>query len=231
MWLVLAVGSVGSRAQGTFQNLDFEAASLPSVPAGQSGGLVPIGSSLPGWTASRGTLSGPVSITQVLHNNYTLSQPNVSILGPVWADPLFGGVSIIEGQYTALVQAGSAGGNLFSSSIAQVGTVPIGALYVEMKVDDNASGGSAYFAVSFAGQNIAMNPIGAGPHYTLYGGNISGFAGQSGELRFTALPLGNASTTIGLDSIVFSTVPEPGTWALLWLGGALLWCATRRHRN
>ena len=28
-----------------------------------------------------------------------------------------------------------------------------------------------------------------------------------------------------------SPVPEPGTWALLGLGSALFWCATRRRRK
>lgn len=61
--------------------------------------------------------------------------------------------------------------------------------------------------------------------YSLYGGEISSFAGSEAELRFTVFP-GRANTLI-LDSIVFSPVPEPGSLALLALGLCVLAC---RHR-
>ncbi|MBP9903624.1 MAG: hypothetical protein KBH45_19380, partial [Verrucomicrobia bacterium] len=43
--------SVCAFGQGTFRNLDFEAASLPTVIPGQSGGVVSVAAGLPGWAA------------------------------------------------------------------------------------------------------------------------------------------------------------------------------------
>ncbi len=68
-------------AQGAFQNLDFESANLPPIPAGQNGGDVSITAALPAWSADIGTT--PVS--QVLQNNYDLGSASVSILTPNWS--------------------------------------------------------------------------------------------------------------------------------------------------
>src|SRR5690242_1758772 len=69
-------------AQGTFQNLDFESANVPTLPLGQSGTLNGTATSdgLPYWTAYYGSSLTPV----ITHNNYTLGDANISILGPNW---------------------------------------------------------------------------------------------------------------------------------------------------
>ena len=61
----------------------------------------------------------------------------------------------------------------------------------------------------------------------MYAGEISPYAGQTAELRFTVPTAGGS-----LDYIQFSTtpVPEPSTWALLGLGGALFWGLKRRTK-
>ena len=60
--------------------------------------------------------------------------------------------------------------------------------------------------------------------------DISAFAGQMGELRFTTMPHPDFPD-FHLDDIRFAPVPEPGTWALLALGSALFACAARGRRR
>ena len=75
--------------------------------------------------------------------------------------------------------------------------------------------------VYFAGQQLAPTVLGSGPgQASLYGADISAFAGLTGELRFSGSGI--------LDAISFSTlpVPEPGVAALLGLA-ALVVCWRR----
>jgi hypothetical protein len=141
---------------------------------------------------------------------------------------------ILDGSYTALLQAGSpATTNLYATSIFQVGRVPDDALSIRMKVYGDIYMGVSYFRAAFDGQDIPLNLLEVGMNYKLYGGNVSSFSGRTGELRFTALPVGYFATDVGLDSINFSpipVVPEPSTWVLLVLGSAFFWCAARRRK-
>jgi len=82
-------------------------------------------------------------------------------------------------------------------------------------------------------QTINMVPLQTFGNYTLYGGNISAFAGQDETLSFTEPPpASNPPSELILDDIVFSTnaVPEPATWALL-MCGAGLFGVTRQFRK
>jgi hypothetical protein len=98
--LVLMCASFFSAALAQdFQNLDFEDASIPDLPPGQTGGSS-VTNALPGWSAYIGTNEAPV----ILHNNLTLGTASIDIIGPVWsygAILQFGG--IIEGQYTLVL--------------------------------------------------------------------------------------------------------------------------------
>ncbi|MCX6929773.1 MAG: PEP-CTERM sorting domain-containing protein [Verrucomicrobia bacterium] len=84
--------------------------------------------------------------------------------------------------------------------------------------------------VSLGGVDLPYSPISAGANYTLYGADISAFAGQLEQLMFTALPGGNNYWT--LDDIQFSTqlVPEPGVFGLAALGALFLGWRVRRRR-
>ena len=220
--LALLLSAAGALAQGTFQNLGFEAANLPPIPAGQYGGFVSSLDGIPGWTGFLGTNQ----VTQVLHNAVTLGNASIDILGPYWS---FGG--IIEGQYTVVIQPGLdpfGSGQWVSASISQVGLVPADARSIRLKADGYS------FSVSFAGQDLSLIPMGTGANYTLYGADISSFAGQVGTLRLTGLTtLSQPSTTDSFDSIQFSNlrVPEPGVFGLSALGALLLgWRVLRRRR-
>ena len=220
--LALLLSLSGAAGQGTFRNLDFESANLPLVFPGQSGGSVSSIDALPGWTAFLGTNQ----VTQVLYNDATLGNASIDIVGIYWR---YGGT--VEGSYTLILQPGSNpfSGNIndyIDSSVEQTGLVPASAKSIQLK----ASGYS--FSVSFAGQALSLIPMGTGANYTLYGADISSFAGQVGTLRLTGLTtLAQPSTTDSFDSIVFSTqaIPEPGVFGLAALGALLLgWRVLRR---
>ena len=193
-----------------FVNLGFEQARLSPVPSGQYGGFVPISNALPGWTGYLGTNQ----VTQVLQNNYTLGNASIDIIGPNWTN------GIIEGRYTLILEEGIDPSDVtlskkVNASISQVGLVPVTASSMQLK-----EWGSVDFTVSFAGQNLALSPIGGGSGYTVYGADISPFAGQVGALTITELAGPNTvpATPDYFDSIVFSSVPEPSARALLALG-------------
>ncbi|SRR6266496_5903569 len=207
------------KAQGNFQNLDFEAASLTAIPAGQFGGAVSSTAAIPGWIA----FIGSNQATEILHNNYTLGNASIDILGPNWGV----GDGIIEGRYTVVLQPGFVpfSSEIVGASISQIGFVPAGALSIQLKALAFSS-----FAVSLDGQYLSLIPLATGPNYTLYGADISSYGGKVAELAITALPANN--TTIFVDSIAFSSlpVPEPGTLVLFGFGLfflGLLYC--RRH--
>src|SRR5205823_3181830 len=110
---------------------------------------------------------------------------------------------VIDGSYTVVLQAGLANspgspGELAQTevSIRQTGLVPLGTESIFFK----AAAGFEPLSVSLAGQSIPTVAMGTGPNYTLYGGDISAFAGQTAELRFTALPPFN---NWSIDSIEF----------------------------
>lgn len=212
--------AVRAQSQGNFGNLGFEAANLPPIPAGQYGGPVSSTDAMPGWTAFLGTNQ----VTLVLHNNLTLGNASVDIIGPNWnnAD------GIIEGEYTIVLQPGrnpftGISGDNVSASISQVGLVPANAQSIQFKAAASSS-----LSVSLGGQNLAIISLGTGPNYTLYGADISPFAGQVRTLAITALAAPN--TTDYFDSIVFSpqAVPEPCVFGLLAVGSLLLGRRLRR---
>jgi hypothetical protein len=113
--VVFAVmGACGAFAQGTFQNLDFESASLMPVAAFQ-GGYVPASEALPDWIVYIG---GQQQI-QVLQNQITTGAPSVDILTPT--SPTGNG-GIIDGNDTVVLQAGYQDGiTPETASISQTG--------------------------------------------------------------------------------------------------------------
>lgn len=75
-------------------------------------------------------------------------------------------------------------------------------------------------SVSFAGQTLPLTILGTtANNYNIYGTDISMLAGQTGELLFTA-PYNQWNY---IDNIRFSinAIPEPGSLALLVVGGLI----------
>ena len=124
----------------------------------------------------------------------------------------------LDGSFSVYLYGGSTAS---SASISQTGLVPAGAesLLFEAQNDGGVSGGA--LSVSLGGQNIPFFAVSTGSNYTLYGGNVSAYAGKSELLMFSALQGENNAWEI--DDIQFSPMaaPEPGVLGLLGMGGLL----------
>jgi hypothetical protein len=214
--LALLSGMECAYSQGTFQNLDFESPD-PSLALGGPA-LVPISGAMPGWNG----YIGGTQIDTVAYNTISLGGAAISLQGPGSLEP------ILQGSYTVFLQPdyNSGGGAIPNSvAIAQTGQIPLTARSLEF---------FAYFSglqVTFGGQSLPILDLGTGPNYTIYGVDVSAFAGQTGELRFTCPPVqpsgfGGAR----LDAIEFSSqsVPEPDEAALLAGALGLWWCSAQR---
>ncbi len=194
------------KSQG-FVNLDFESTTLafngmPSTVATSVG--------LPGWNAS----IGGISQSTILYNNGTLGNSAVAIQG--YANSL---TPIIAGTFSASLTAGATG----NASISQTGLIPADALSLLFE-SYTTGNGLPTLSVTINGQDISISPLLTTANYTLYGGDISFFAGQTANLAFTAVS--NYPQGFGyyvLDGISFSanSVPEPSAFGLVALGGLL----------
>jgi hypothetical protein len=215
-WRVAAIifAVLSAQAQGTFQNLDFESAMLPSVPPGQSGGTVPISAAIPDWIG----YFGSAQVTDAFHNDTSLGAPEIDILGPQWN----GGPGIIDEDYSVYLQPGEIGTTV---SIAQSGTVPSGSQ--TLMFDAWQPPFATPFSVSFGGDPLfpvvlSSGQSASGQAYNVYGASIASFAGQTGQLEFTVYP--NNYNSLLLDDISFSptaVIPEPSPLALTGIGGLL----------
>jgi len=218
-FLVLLLCTLSAKAQGTFQNLNFEAATLsPSTSAL----YVSAASALPGWSAYLGTTLQ----TEIYQNGYTTGAQSIDIFGPNYQSvgpqsPQNQG--IIDGNYTVFLQAGFPDPQEENASIEQNGTVPLGAQSLQFKAWDWLPS-TTIFTVSFNGNILSPVVVGSGANYTLYGANISTFAGQNGELEFSSIFNASGPSWVELDDITFSgnSVPEPTTLALIVMSGAAL---------
>jgi hypothetical protein len=209
--LATLLAAVSADAQGTFQNLNFEEASIPvSTPVNSS---IPISEALPDWTAYFTSGTTVNAQTQVNYDTISLGGPIISVIDA--SAPAF---APLQGTYSAFLFGGGSSTPLYSASISQTGTVPTGTQ--SLLFDAYVSG--APFVVTLGGQAINMTPLETFAHYTLWGGTIpSSFAGQTETLSFTEPPAtGVQPSMFELDDIVFSTssVPEPSPLVLTGLG-------------
>lgn len=191
-------------SQGTFVNLDFEAPMLPLTP--DPFFQVPITNALPGWTG----YLGASEVDQVVYNTVSLGAAAISLHdhGSLW--------SPVQGNYSVMLQP-SIPGLQTSVAVGQTGQIPSTAMSLSFY-------GTPSMQVTFAGQPISLVTLSTTSEYFVRAGDISHFAGQTGELRFLqpVAPLG--SVMAWLDNIQFSAepVPEPGALGLFALGGLLL---------
>jgi hypothetical protein len=126
----------------------------------------------------------------------------------------------LQGNYSVLLQ-GSQANAPTSAAIGQTGQIPAGSLSLRFWVFPASN-----LQVTFAGQVIPIYSLSSTANHDVYGGDISMFAGQTGELRFTA----NAGTAGFFDNIFFSTqqIPEPSALGLFGLGALIVASKMRR---
>jgi hypothetical protein len=201
-----------------FENLNFEQANpvivvgSPYYPYG-----VTAATALPNWMVSL----GGVSQTQITENSPSTGSSWVSLVGP---GDLYG--SPIDGNYSVLLQGG---GPAPSASISQTGLIPAGMQSVFFE----AQAGAGTLDVLVGTQDVPFFVIGSGPNYTLYGGNISAWAGYSEPLTFSALQYSGGLNDWEIDDISFSQTaitPEPSPLILTGIGG-LIFALHRRLRQ
>jgi len=216
--LILTFATLSAKAQGTFQNLNFESAGVPAGTA--QGSLVPVSEAFPGWNAYFTSSSATVPAPQVSYDFVSLGGAAISLVDT-------GSVTPIQGNYSAFLfgganspEVGGQDGQLYSATISQTGTIPTGTETLLM--DARSFGASPVVAID--GQPINMIPLQTFANYTLYGGNISTYSGFVETLSFTE----PSSTTVAptellLDNISFSpqAIPEPSPFVLSGIGGLL----------
>lgn len=186
--LVLSCSALG---QG-FQNLDFESSTITQT---QPAGMVSETNALPGWIAGAFPLNHlpTVGFNNAVSNGVYYS--GVFLLGT-------NSGSAIEGGFSVLLQVAAGPGITQAASIDQTALVPVGSQSILFK----AQPGSGSFVVSLGSQTIPLFAQSTGSNYTLYGGDISAFAGQTLDLGFIALKSSQLNSWI-LDSIQFSSSP------------------------
>jgi len=200
---VALLAVLSAQAQGTFQNLNFEEAN-PVIVVGSP--YYPYGvtaaSALPYWTVT----IGGVQQTQITENDPATGSTWVMLCGP-------------NSQF------GFAPLDAATAAISQTGLIPSTA---QTLLVDVAAFGNGPFNISIGNQNLALTTVATDPNYTVFGANISAWAGQTEQLTISVPEF---SGNFEFDDISFSNVPEPSIVALTAIGGLLFgarkWFARR----
>lgn len=200
--------------QGTFQNLDFEAAQLIPIP-GDPDGAVQFSAAFLGWT---GYIDGQVQ-TRSIPNGVPIgtSYPFIAIIAPP-------GAAAWQGEFMVGFGAGrDSSGNITPVALTQTGQVPSDAKALQF-LGRYASA----ISVWLGGQPLSAYPLNNNlTGGRLYGIDVSVYAGQMLELRFQPGP-----GIDYLDAIRFSDqpIPEPSSVGLFAFGALLLgWRVVRRR--
>lgn len=208
-----------SNAQGSFQNLDFESGTLVPIP-GDRYNRVYFDQAFPGWRGYVGTNQEAAAF----HNAIFICCSGVTLSGGGSQPQL-----AIEGTYSVLLHAAWDINTQqpADTSIAQTGFIPPEARSLLFRAP------TALGLVSLGGSLVPVIPLSTSSNYTVYGADISAWAGQQTELRFTAVAPATLDHFWGLDSIQFSTtpVPEPSIFALFAVAATFGWFYWRRKRR
>lgn len=231
MWssgvLFVLTGPVLRAQTHVFTNLDFESARIPS--GAQPGSSVPMGMAFPGWSMGGQSNGFPIVKLDVSYDS-SFSTYNVSIYDSHATD----GIVPLQGNYSAVVVTG--GSQPLSMELSETGMIPIGTKSVLVEAASSLPGVplkievAAFPSGSGPFPAIMAVPLQTTPTYTVYGCDVSAFAGLTSSitLDFGSGP-GDPLDKIEVDDVMFSpnAIPEPGTGSLLITGSVLLWAAVR----
>jgi hypothetical protein len=214
--LALLLGASCATGQGTFQNLDFERATIAPTPVG--GGTYPADPAqcFPGWT-----VGGSGQYLAVMYNDLSLGAPAICLMGPTFPNSV--GYTPLQGSYSVLLYYDNPS-IVPPPTLSQTGLVPATARSINFLVGNGETGG----AVSMNGVNIPLVPIPGGR----LAGDISAFADSVAQLTFSISPSRVGDNGMYFDDIQFSTsvVPEPNILTLSALGALLVgWRALGRR--
>ena len=226
--VLLLLAASSALAQGTFQNLSFEDAAYPLVP--NSMGVVLASDAIPGWTPYIGGNAG----NAVLYNTINLGTAAVGLFEDVFGTNQ--SVTVLDGGYSVVLQGGVnplTGTNHVPAAVGQSGLIPLGTRSITLKAASFLQPG--ILEVDIGGQAVSITAISSTSTYTVYGGDISQFAGQTADLRIAAVPTpSNTFANWIIDDIEFSPVaiPEPSVLTLSALGTLFLaWRFLRQTRH
>jgi hypothetical protein len=197
-FVVISVIFIRTASGQAFVNLDFESATLVPVP-GDRYHTVQFAQAFPGWTK---TMIGAID-TNALYDTMFLDSAGIGIID---TKPSYLSEAVIGGNYTALLQSGLGYEGTSDATLSQTGLVPLGTESIQFKARAGFDA-SGRFAVILGGQTLPVTVLGSGTNYTLYGANVSQWAGQVAQLSFTVfaeIPHVNDETLL-LDNIQFST--------------------------
>jgi hypothetical protein len=202
-----------------FVNLDFEHATIIQDPSNP--GSVYAFAALPGWSPYIGTNQ----VTDVLYNNFTLGNASIDIAGQA--------VGAIDGLYSVVLQPGRdpfGSDRYIGVSISQSSLVPVLARSLQFKFFAHAFP-SPDFYVSLGGRELSLTALTTGPGYTLYGADITPFAGQVASLTIGAAAQQNIAPYY-FDSIEFSSssIPEPSMSSIMLICALVFGCRINRPR-
>lgn len=214
-FLLTVLGIQACYTQG-FINLNFE--NFTRVPSGSLGlgpNAVVASNAVPGWTVYFNGFSYP----DLIYNNRTLDSAMVSIQSTNNTQ----GLHLMSGGYFIWMY-----GSVFPSpttvGLGQTGQIPAGAnsltfLSSAFSTDQTTVKFNGNILNCFITETFFAGDVNT-PAYYSYAADISGLAGQTGELLFTSLSNGG----IIFDNIQFAStpIPEPSALALAALGTLLL---------
>jgi hypothetical protein len=202
-------------AQG-FQNLNFENGVFVPID-GDPYGRVQWDQAMPGW---QGYVGG-MQMTSIIPNGVPIGLPGQTPFIAIIAPPMG---SAPEGSSQIAFGAATDGlGNRINVALSQTGEIPSQAMSLLFLANYAP-------AVLLDGRQLAVVTVGTGPlSSTLFGVDVTSFAGQTLELRF--------EPGLGidyLDNIQFSStgIPEPSAFSLFLLGSLTLgWHRRRNYRT
>jgi hypothetical protein len=186
-------------AQG-FVNLNFESSEIVTSNYSSFLGSYYGTANVPVWTGYSSPGSSGANL--FTYNDPTLGTPSAALVGTY----------ALDGTWSMLLQAFSLGG----ASISQTGLVPSNAESL-LSVAQQVAYSTGTLQVSLGDQNLTFYSLLNEANCTLYGANISTYAGQTEELTFSALQDLSGPCVWEIDDIQFasSSVPEPSLFSLL----------------